>query len=74
MKSAGGARFPLEAARRLGTDGLRETLALLAQAELDLRGQSGLDERTAIDVLVARLAALSRRHSRGTTRATAARR
>src|SRR5215831_6393152 len=71
MKSAGGARFPLEAARRLGTDGLRDALALLAQAELDLRGQSGLDERTAIDVLVARLAALSRRHSRGTTRASA---
>ena len=65
MKSAGGARFPLEAARRLGSDGLREALGLLAQAELDLRGQSGLDERTAIDVLVARLAALSRRHARG---------
>jgi DNA polymerase III subunit delta len=72
-KSVNAARFRLEAARRLGTDGLREALALLAQAELDLRGQSGLDERTAIDVLVARLAALSRRHSRGTTRATAAR-
>jgi len=68
MKSAGGARFPLEAARRLGSDGLREAVALLAQAELDLRGQSGLDERTAIDVLVARLAALSRRHARGTSR------
>jgi DNA polymerase III delta subunit len=74
MKSAGGARFPLEAAHRLGSDGLREALGLLAQAELDLRGQSGLDERTAIDVLVARLAALSRRHSRGTARPTAARR
>jgi DNA polymerase III subunit delta len=75
MKSANGARFPLEAARRLGTDGLREALALLAQAELDLRGQSGLDERTAIDVLVARLAALSRRRSaRGTSRVGAARR
>ena len=73
MKSAGGARFPLEAARRLGSDGLREALGLLAQAELDLRGQSGLDERTAIDVLVARLAALSRRHARGTTRAQASR-
>jgi DNA polymerase-3 subunit delta len=71
MKSAGGARFPLEAARRLGSDGLREALGLLAQAELDLRGQSGLDERTAIDVLVARLAALSRRHARGTTRVRA---
>jgi DNA polymerase III delta subunit len=68
MKSPGGARFPLEAARKLGTDGLREALGLLAQAELDLRGQSGFDERTAIDVLVARLAALSRRHARGTTR------
>ena len=68
MKSAGGARFPLEAARKLGSDGLREALGLLAQAELDLRGQSGLDERTAIDVLVARLAALSRRHARGSTR------
>ena len=73
MKSAYGARFPLEAARKLGTDGLREALGLLAQAELDLRGQSGLDERTAIDVLVARLAALSRRHARGTTRARASR-
>jgi DNA polymerase III subunit delta len=73
MKSAYGARFPFEAARRLGSDGLREALGLLAQAELDLRGQSGLDERTAIDVLVARLAALSRRHARGTTRARAGR-
>jgi DNA polymerase-3 subunit delta len=68
MKSAGGARFPLEAARKLGSDGLREALGLLAQAELDLRGASGLDDRTAIDVLVARLAALSRRHSRGPSR------
>lgn len=73
MKSAYGARFPLEAARRLGSDGLREAIGLLAQAELDLRGQSGLDERTAIDVLVARLAALSRRHARGSTRARASR-
>ena len=64
MKSAGGARFPLEAARRLGSDGLREATRLLAQAELDLRGASGLDERTVIDVLVARLAALSRRTAR----------
>ena len=69
MKSPFGARFPLEASRKLGSDGLREALGLLAQAELDLRGQSGLDERTAIDVLVARLAALSRRHSRGPSRA-----
>jgi DNA polymerase-3 subunit delta len=64
MKSAGGARFPLEASRRLGADGLREAMRLLADAELDLRGASGLDERTVIDVLVARLAALSRRTAR----------
>jgi DNA polymerase-3 subunit delta len=64
MKSAGGARFPLEAAKRLGSDGLREAIGLLAQAELDLRGASGLDDRTVMDVLVARLAALSRRSAR----------
>lgn len=63
MKSAGGARFPLEAARRLGTDGLREAMRLLAQAELDLRGAAGLDDRTVIEILVARLAALTKRHS-----------
>jgi DNA polymerase-3 subunit delta len=64
MKSAGGARFPLEASKRLGSDGLREAVGLLAQAELDLRGASGLDDRTVMDVLVARLAALSRRSAR----------
>jgi len=63
MRSAGGARFPLDASRRLGTDGLREAMRLLARAELDLRGEAGLDERTVIEVLVARLAALSRRYS-----------
>ncbi|MDQ1509405.1 MAG: polymerase subunit delta [Actinomycetota bacterium] len=68
-----GARFALEATRRLGTDGLREAVALLAQAELDLRGESGFDDRTALDVLVARLAALSRRHARGSTRRTSQR-
>jgi hypothetical protein len=37
-------------------------MQLLARAELDFRGFAGLDERTVIDVLVARLAALTRRH------------
>jgi DNA polymerase-3 subunit delta len=64
MKCAGGARFPLEAAKRLGTDGLRDAVRLLARAELDLRGASGLDDHTVMDVLVARLAALSRRSAR----------
>jgi DNA polymerase III delta subunit len=66
MRSAGGARFPLEAAKRLGTSGLQEAMQLLARAELDLRGYGGLDERTVIDVLVARLAALHRRHQPAT--------
>jgi DNA polymerase-3 subunit delta len=64
MKSAGGARFPLQASKRLGTDGLREAMRLLAHAELDLRGASGVDERTVMDLLVARLAALQRRSAR----------
>jgi len=62
LRSAGGARFPLEASKRLGSSGLREAMQLLARAELDLRGYGGLDERTVMDVLVARLAAVSRRH------------
>jgi len=68
MKSAGGARFPLDASRRLGTEGLREAMNLLARAELDLRGHGGLDERTVIEVLVARLAALNKRHAPGARR------
>jgi DNA polymerase III delta subunit len=58
------ARFRLDAARNLGTGGLREAFRLLAQAELDLRGETALDERTVTEVLVARLAALSRRATR----------
>jgi DNA polymerase III delta subunit len=73
MRSAGGARFPLEASKRLGTAGLREAVQMLARAELDLRGYGGLDERTVIDVLVARLAALSRRHQPATRSRTARR-
>jgi DNA polymerase III delta subunit len=64
MKSAGGARFPLEASKRLGTDGLADAIRLLARAELDLRGAGGLDDRMVMEVLVARLAALSRRSAR----------
>ncbi len=64
MKSPAGARFPLEAAKRLGSDGLRDAIGLLARAELDLRGAGGIDDRTVMDVLVARLAALSRRSVR----------
>jgi DNA polymerase-3 subunit delta len=59
------ARRALEQAQRLGTEGLREALGYLAQAELDLRGATGVPETTIIEVLVARLAALSRRRGAG---------
>jgi DNA polymerase III subunit delta len=72
MKSAAGAGFVLRTARQLGSDGLREAMGLLAQAELDLRGESGIDERTVIEVLVARLAHLHRRNQRGSSRTAAA--
>jgi DNA polymerase III delta subunit len=68
MRSAAGARFPLESARRLGSDGLREVMGLLAEAELDLRGNAGTDERTVVEILVARLTRLSRRHVRAPAR------
>jgi DNA polymerase III subunit delta len=68
MRSAAGARFPLDAARKLGSSGLREAMGLLAQAELDLRGAAGTDDVTTIEILVARLAHLHRRSTRATTR------
>jgi DNA polymerase-3 subunit delta len=55
------ARRALEAAQRHGSDGLREALGHLARAELDLRGATGAGDQTVIEVLVARLASLSRR-------------
>jgi DNA polymerase-3 subunit delta len=59
------ARRALESARRHGTDGLHEAFGHLAQAELDLRGATGADNETVIEVLVARLASLARRHGAG---------
>lgn len=67
MKSAYAARYRLDAARRLGADGLREAIDLLARADLDLRGRTGAPEETVLEVLVARLAALSARGKRAGT-------
>lgn len=64
-----GSTFPakkaLEASRALGSDGLRQAIDLLAQADIDLKGASGLPEGGVMQVLVARLAA---RHGRGAPR------
>lgn len=64
-----GSTFPakkaLEATRALGTEGLRRAVDLLHQADLDLKGASGLPPETVIEVLVARLTGLSGRSRRG---------
>ncbi len=50
----------LKAYRSLGTEGVRKAFELLAAADFDLRGGTGLDEQIVMDVLVARLARLAR--------------
>lgn len=60
-----GSTFPakkaLEQGRRLGSDGLADAVRLLARADLDVRGGTGLTPELVMEVLVARLARLSRR-------------
>lgn len=59
-----GSTFPakkaLGLARRMGTERLAAAVGLLARADLDVRGASAVPDRTTLDVLVARLARLSR--------------
>jgi DNA polymerase-3 subunit delta len=58
------ARKALSQGRKLGGDGVRRAIALLAQADLDLKGASGLDDGIVLDVLVARLSRLAPRPRR----------
>jgi DNA polymerase-3 subunit delta len=59
-----GSTFPakkaLTVSRRLGPHRVRQAIGLLAAADLDLRGGSGLSADTVMTVLVARLARLNR--------------
>lgn len=55
------ARKAREQAQRLGTEGIREAYALLAQADLDLKGARALPAEAVLEVLVTRLAVLSAR-------------
>ena len=55
------ARGALTASRRLGSDGIRRAVALLAAADLDLRGRTALEPEVTLEVLVARLSQLHRR-------------
>jgi DNA polymerase-3 subunit delta len=59
-----GSTFPAKKAltqtRKLGTPKVRRAIALLAEADLDLRGQKSWPEGLVMEVLVARLCQLSR--------------
>jgi DNA polymerase III subunit delta len=61
----------LAQARRLGPDGVRAAYQLMAAADVDLRGRSGLDARTTLEILVARLAQLAKAGSGQARSATA---
>lgn len=60
--------FPAQKAvgsyRNLGSSGVRRAYGLLAAADLDVRGGTGLEEDVVMDVLVARLARLTKGVSR----------
>lgn len=51
----------LTTSRRLGSAGVHRALELLAAADVDLRGGTGIDEETVMEILVARLARLGGR-------------
>jgi DNA polymerase III subunit delta len=59
------AGLALRQARLLGRDGLQAAYGHLAKADVDLRGATGLPEDAVLEVLVARLAGLSRRAGAG---------
>ncbi len=63
-----GSTFPakkaFEQGRKLGGENVRRAIALLARADLDLKGASGLEEGVVLDVLVARLSRLAPRPGR----------
>jgi DNA polymerase-3 subunit delta len=56
------AKKTLAQAQALGSDGVRAAYDLLAEADLDLRGARRIPDEAVMDVLVTRLATLSRRH------------
>jgi DNA polymerase-3 subunit delta len=59
VKSGFQARKALDQSRRLGHDGVARAIALLARADLDLRGAKEWPDELVMEVLVARLARLT---------------
>ncbi|MHB8439954.1 MAG: DNA polymerase III subunit delta [Acidimicrobiales bacterium] len=68
MRSHYPARKVMEQGRRLGASRIGRAVSLLAEADLDLRGRTGLPDSTVLEILVARLSRL------GAGRETAGRR
>jgi len=58
------ARKTLGQSRRLGHDGIVAAYRLLASGDVDMRGRSGNEARTTLEILVARLSQLSRGRKR----------
>ncbi|NNN22276.1 MAG: hypothetical protein HKL80_09790, partial [Acidimicrobiales bacterium] len=58
------AQKALARSRRLGIEGLHRAITLLADADYDLRGISGLSGESVLEILVARLCQLSKTTSR----------
>ena len=68
------ARKALGAARALGTDGIRQAFDALHQADLDIKGARGIPADAVVEVLVVRLARLSRASGRASSGGASARR
>jgi DNA polymerase III subunit delta len=66
------AKKALEQSRRLGSAKIGEAITLIAAADLDVRGVSGLDPKIVVEILVARLARQTRPARSARPRATAA--
>lgn len=62
------AKKALALARALGTDGIREAFDLLYQADVDVKGATGVPQEVVMEVLVVRLARLTRSSSRAGAR------
>ena len=67
------AKKALEQSRRLGSEKITHAINLIASADLDCRGVSGLDPEVVIEILVARLATQTRPTSQSRPRARARR-
>ena len=58
------AKKALEQSRRLGSTRIAEAINLIAAADLDVRGASGMDAEVVVEILVARLARQTRPRDR----------